>query len=497
MTIFFLSILLLLTVVLGRLRQLRTWRFSRLIPSMTFFRVALAAAVMSRVLIGFGLQGELVDGIAVMAKTGLWVALAELALDVVWVVAARLSHRGVAPPRILKDLSLVAAALVVVAAELNSQGVLTTVGSAAVLGGVAFIVGPGSATQIGNISSALAVQVERQFSVGDWVEIAGELGRVENISWNSTYLYDDVDDRYIVIPNSLIDHSKTINYSRPSASDYRLDLQIGLPLEMPPGLAMKTLLEVLNFHQSIIDPARSRVVLKSIDQDSINYVLKFFVGDFRLRNKIRTEIFSSIWYALERIGYSLPYSVVDLRTVQSRRQLQEQRRQREEEDSFASLRSIDLFSSLSDDEIREIVCNDRLLGFGPGEIVVEIGAVGGSMYVVMEGSCSVLIPDPSGGKGMVEVAQLPSGTIFGEISALTNAPRTASIKAASHLVLQEISQQQIEAIFLSNQEAMAEFAKVMAGREASLKTFTPEETKSFEIGLVERMTNTFNKLMFS
>ena len=497
MTIFFLSILLLLTVVLGRLRQLRTWRFSRLIPSMTFFRVALAAAVMSRVLIGFGLQGELVDGIAVMAKTGLWVALAELALDVVWVVAARLSHRGVAPPRILKDLSLVAAALVVVAAELNSQGVLTTVGSAAVLGGVAFIVGPGSATQIGNISSALAVQVERQFSVGDWVEIAGELGRVENISWNSTYLYDDVDDRYIVIPNSLIDHSKTINYSRPSSLEYRLDLQVGLPLEMPPGLAMQMLLEVLNSHESVIDTARSRVVLKSIDQDSINYVLKFFVGDFRLRNKIRTEIFSSVWYAVERIGYALPYSVVDLRTVQSRRQLQEQRRIKEEQDSFASLRSIDLFSSLSDDEIREIVRNDRLICFGPGEMVVEIAAVGGSMYVVMEGSCSVLIPDPSGGEGMVEVAQLPAGTIFGEISALTNAPRTASIKAASHLVLQEISQQQIETIFLSNQEAMAEFAKVMACREASLKTFTPEETKSFEMGLVERMTNTFNKLMFS
>ncbi len=497
MTIFLFSALLLLTVVLGRLRQLGTWRFSRLIPSMTFFRVALAAAVMSRVLIGFGLQGEIVNWIAVTAKTGLWVALVELALDLVWVVAARLSHRGVAPPRILKDLALVAAAVVVVASELNSQGVLTTVGSAAVLGGVAFIVGPGSATQIGNISSALAVQVERQFSVGDWVEIAGELGRVENISWNSTYLYDDIDDRYIVIPNSLIDHTKTINYSRPSSLEYRLDMQVGLPLDMPPGLAMQMLAEVLNSNQSIVNPARSRVVLKSIDQDSINYVLKFFVVDFRLRNKIRTEIFSSVWYAVDRIGYALPYSVVDLRTVQSRRQLQEQRRVKEERDSFTSLRAIDLFSSLSDDEIREIVRNDRLICFGPGEIVVEIGAVGGSMYVVMEGSCSVLIPDPSGGEGMVEVAQLPSGTIFGEISALTNAPRTASIKAASHLVLQEISQQQIETIFLSNQEAMAEFAKVMACREASLKTFTPEETKSFEMGLVERMTNTFSKLMFS
>ena len=94
----------------------------------------------------------------------------------------RLNHRGVAPPRILKDLALVAAAVVIVAVEMNSQGLLTTVGSAAVLGGLAFIVGPGSATQIGNISSALAVQVERQFEVGEWVEIAGELGRVDNIS---------------------------------------------------------------------------------------------------------------------------------------------------------------------------------------------------------------------------------------------------------------------------------------------------------------------------
>ena len=497
MTSFFLFALFLLTVVLGRLRQLGTWRFSRLIPSMTFFRVALAAGLLSRIVMGLGLQGEIVDWIAVIAKTGLFVALAELALDLIWVVLARFSHRGVAPPRILKDLVLVAAAFGVVAAELNSQGVLTTVGSAAVLGGLAFIVGPGSATQIGNISSALAVQVERQFSVGDWVEIAGELGRVENISWNSTYLYDDIDDRYIVIPNSLIDHSKTINYSRPSSTEYRLDLQVGLPLEMPPGLAMQVLLEALNSHESIIDTTRSRVVLSSIDQDSINYVLKFFVADFKIRNQIRTDLYSNVWYAIERNGYALPYSVLDLRTAQSRRQLQEQRRAQEEYDCFTSLRSIELFSSLCDDEIREIVRNDRLICFGPGEMVVELGDVGGSMFVVMEGSCAVLISNPSGGEGMIEVAQLPSGTIFGEISALTNAPRTASIKAASHLVLQEISQKQIETIFLSNQEAMAEFAKVMASREASLKTFTPDETKSFEVGLVERMTKTFNKLMFS
>ena len=189
MTSFFLFALLLLTIILGRLRQLRTWRFSHLIPSMTFFRVALAAALIGRILARLGVQGEGVNWVALAAPTYLFLALAELVLDGLWVVLARLNRGGVTPPRILKDLTLVAAAFVVVAAELNSQGVLTTIGSAAVLGGLAFIVGPGSATQISNISAALVAQVEKQFSVGDWIEMSGVVGRVDNISWNNTYVF--------------------------------------------------------------------------------------------------------------------------------------------------------------------------------------------------------------------------------------------------------------------------------------------------------------------
>ena len=492
-----LFVLWLLTFALGRIRQLGKSRFSRFIPSMVFFRVSLAAALLSRGLTAAGLENDIVNWIAVVAKTGLYVAFVELALDVIWALVIRLSPRGVAPPRILKDLALVAAALVVVAAELNSQGLLTTVGSAAVLGGLAFIVGPGSATQISNISSALAVQVERQYEVGDWVEIAGELGRVDNISWNSTYLYDDTDDRYIVVPNSLIDRSKTINYSRPSSSLYRLEVEVGVPLSMPPGQAIQVLRGVLDSHIDLVNKHQNKVFIRSIGNDSVNYALKFFVPNFAVRGTIRTEIFSSVWYAIERAGYSLPHATVNLHTEQVRRQLKIKRQCEDQERSFNVLRMIELFSSLSDDEITSIVCNDRLVGFGPGEMVVKKGEVGGSMFVIMDGSCSVLIADPSNQAAMVEVAQLKPGAIFGEISALTDAPRTAWIKAIGHVLLQEISQRQIETVFLNNQTAMAEFAKVMATREAGLKAFTVDEKNSYEMGLVERMTQTFSKLMSS
>jgi len=497
MGILLLFILWVLTFVLGRIRQLGKLRLSRFIPSMVFFRVALTAALLSQLLEGFGLEGDLLNWIAVVAKTGLYVALVELVLDVIWALVIRLNQRGVAPPRILKDLALAGAAFVVVAAELRTQGLLTTVGSAAVLGGLAFIVGPGSATQIGNISSALAVQVERQFCVGDWVEIAGELGRVDNISWNSTYLYDDIEDRYIVIPNSLIDQAKTINYSRPSSSAYRLEVEVGMPLDMPPGRAVNLLLGVMSSHAEIIAHEKNAIVIKSADKDSMNYIMKFFIADFALRNKVRTEIFSSVWYALSRSGYMFPHSIVDLRTSRSKVQMQSEKQSKLEGTCISYLRGIELFESLSDDQIREIVNNDPVVDFGPGETIVRTGDVGGSMYVILEGRCSVLIDDPSDSQNVIEVAELRDGAIFGEISALTNSARTASVKAVGHVMVQEISQHQIENIFLVNQAAMEQFANVMATREAALKAFSPEQKQSFELGLMARMKQTFSRLMSS
>ena len=492
MTSFFFFALLLLTVVLGRLRQLGTWRFSRLIPSMTFFRVALIAALISRFLIGFDVQGDIVSWITVLAKTGIYVALVELLLDLVWAVIVQLNSRGVAPPRILKDLSLVVVAFVVIGAELNSQGILTTVGSAAILGGLAFIVGPGSATQIGNISAALAVQVEKQFSVGDWVELAGVVGRVDNISWNSTYVFDDATASYVVIPNSLIDRDKIINYSRPLSTEYRIELEVSLPLDMPPGYAMSLLMNILNDHSEIIDTSRNTIFLRSINDSGILYALRFFIANFSRRNLIRTEIFSRIWYSLERAGYAAPMSIIDMRTTNSIHKEYSRRLQDEEKKSFELLRSIELFASLCDDEIWDIIQKDRLIGFSSGELVVEKGDLGGSMYVILDGKCSVLIDDPSGEGEMIEITQLKTGTIFGEISALTNDPRSASVKAASHLRLQEISQQQIKDLFLNNHEAMTEFAKVMAAREEARSTFTPQQKKSFEVNLLQRMAQTFN-----
>ena len=494
MSLFLLVLLWLLTFVLGRARQSRSFKYSRWIPGMLFFRVSLSAAILMRLLLLFEQQGDALIWLRLVESGALYVALVEVFLDVLWLVLAKLSRRRVSPPRILKDLLLVAAAMVIVAVQLQSQGLLTTLGSAAVLGGLAFVVGPGTASQISNISSALTFQVERQFSVGDWVEIDGSIGRVETVSWNSAYLYDNTQDRIIILPNSVIDTGKVINFSRPSSRRYRLDIAMGLPYEAPPGKIIAILRSVLDRHPFVVDSHESLVLVEEFADSSINYRLKFFVEDYMQRAVIKSSLFADAWYAVHRAGYSFPYPVEDVRTFADTERREEEIEQKLQDESYVVLRCEPLFASLTDSQIRDIVVHDPVLSFGDDEVIVREGDVGGSMYVLLEGTCSVYVNAVMGAKDRIEVAELSQGDVFGEMAALTDEPRKASVLAKGHVMVQKISQRTINDQFLKNGDAMEAFAAFMAHREARRCEFTVDQAETYELDLVERMRQTFARL---
>ena len=489
-----LLLLLVLTFPLGQARELRRNRISRLIPSLRFFRIALVAALLAGALLLLGVENPLISWIQLIINLGFYIALVEVAVDLVWQLISWTSHDRTAAPRILKDLTFVTAAFIVITAVLYHRGTLNTIGTAAVLSVLAFVVGPGSATQLQNISSALTVQVERQFLVGEWVEIDGQQGRVDNVSWNSTYLYDDINDRYVVFPNAMIDKAKIVNYSRPSPTDFGVEISVGLPYEMSPAEALALLEGAVWHHHQIPEPDRARAFLRGFGASSIDYTLHFFIPDFLLRYEVSTEVSMRIWYAVRRAGYSIPFPVVDLRTPRSSRDLlvAEQRELRQR--NFELLRAIDLFEPLEDADLQAIVCEDQRIDFAPGEVIVRRGDVGGSMFVIMDGCCSVLVSDGSSEGREVELSRLSKGDVFGEIAALTNAPRTATIRAVGHVSVQEISQKQIQSVFLKNQKTMEELAKIMTAREAGRRQFSPSEQQTFQSGLLERMKGALGRL---
>ena len=91
------------------------------------------------------------------------------------------------------------------------------------------------------------------------------------------------------------------------------------------------------------------------------------------------------------------------------------------------LREIPLFSEMDDQEVADIREIMDEVKFKPGQVIIREGEPGDLFYVVTEGRAQVLIRDADGNElGLSEVGP---GGFFGELSMLTNLPRSARVRA--------------------------------------------------------------------
>ena len=124
-------------------------------------------------------------------------------------------------------------------------------------------------------------------------------------------------------------------------------------------------------------------------------------------------------YALKRQGITIPFPIRTLHVERKKAPpLQE-----DQAEAFSILRGERLFDCLSEDQLNQMVSQARLKLFGRGEPVIEEGAAGDSMFVMLRGAANVLV-SKNGSK--IQVATLGAGDCFGEMSLLTGEPRSAT-----------------------------------------------------------------------
>ncbi|MDP6804847.1 MAG: mechanosensitive ion channel family protein [Rhodospirillales bacterium] len=154
--------------------------------------------------------------VAAAAATVLWFCaawLAKRALEYVLVVVARARH--VEFPKILSDVGgvvLFAAAIMALTAFVYDRpitGILATGGV------VVAIIGFALQAMISDVFSGIALNVERPFRIGDWIEMeSGEAGEVIEINWRATRLVT-IDGEAITIPNGVLAGRRFINFYAP------------------------------------------------------------------------------------------------------------------------------------------------------------------------------------------------------------------------------------------------------------------------------------------
>lgn len=103
----------------------------------------------------------------------------------------------------------------------------------------------------------------------------------------------------------------------------------------------------------------------------------------------------------------------------------------------------EFLKSLPDDEQKRIMEGLNMLTFNKGEIVIEEGDSGDSIYLIKSGRAKVSTHVL--GK-VIELAMLERGDIFGEVAFLTGRPRTATVTAIERLEVLEFTRPVLEEI---------------------------------------------------
>ncbi len=122
-----------------------------------------------------------------------------------------------------------------------------------------------------------------------------------------------------------------------------------------------------------------------------------------------------------------------------------------------------IFSSLDDPALADLGRAARASLYAAGESIVHQGDEGSSMFVVVRGEVAVMLEPVH-----QEVARMGRGGFFGEMSLLTGAPRTATVKAVTDSELLEITSETFRQFVLANPAAVEQIGVAVADRAAEL-----------------------------
>ena len=104
------------------------------------------------------------------------------------------------------------------------------------------------------------------------------------------------------------------------------------------------------------------------------------------------------------------------------------------------LREVPLFSEMAADEVAGIRAIMDEMKFKPGQIIIREGELGGLFYVVTAGTVQVTITNADGEH--IVLQEIEAGGFFGELSMLTNEPRSAQVRALDEVTVLALERQE-------------------------------------------------------
>src|SRR5438034_5028528 len=287
-------------------------------------------------------------------------------------------------------------------------------------GVIAIILGFAGQGFFAGIIGGVAIQINRPYKVGDWLQVGERFAEVMEINWRSTRLRT-TDAIYLDIPNNEMVGHTIVNLHYPTEL-HAMRIRVGVEYKNPPSRVKDALFRAASTAEGVLAEPKVNIFLVDFADFAVMYEIKFYMGNHSRINEINDAVRTNIWYELKRKVITIPFTIRKLHVERlAARTVQE-----DQEEARIILRDEPLFECLSDAQIDNLVKDARLNHFGRGERVIQEGAEGDSMFVLLRGAAQVSV---SKNGSSIPVANLGAGDCFGEMSLLTGERRTATVRA--------------------------------------------------------------------
>lgn len=215
--------------------------------------------------------------------------------------------------KFLKGLIYTGLMIIVIISALGALGINTT-SFAAILAAAGLAVGMALKDTLGNFASGVMIIIFKPYKVGDFVEIAGTTGVVEEIHIFNT-LMKTGDNIQMYIPNGSVTSGKISNYS--AKETRRIDLTIGCGYDDDIKAVKDYLNEVLKGHDKVARDPEPTVAVGELADSSVNFVVRAWVKteDYWV---VRWDLIEKIKLGFDEKGFSIPYPQSDVHMHQEK-----------------------------------------------------------------------------------------------------------------------------------------------------------------------------------
>ena len=177
-----------------------------------------------------------------------------------------------------------------------------------VFGTVGVAIGLALQGSLSNLAGSIMILLFRPFKVGDFIEVAGVSGTVDEINFFYTVL-NTPDNKRVTIPNATASNAVVTDYS--SYTTRRIDLVFGVAYGTDVMKVKNLLSGIANSHELVIKDPEPAVMLSQHADSSLNFTLRVWVNS-KDYWPVNNALMEQVTLAFEKEAIEIPFPQVDV-----------------------------------------------------------------------------------------------------------------------------------------------------------------------------------------